>query len=76
MSKKKHRPYSPRKLSSKQRRAYQLVCIEGLTQQEGGDQMGCSKQNVSQLLQKARPKVEALPSRTASLSPKNDVGQA
>ena len=75
-SKKSHRRYSPRKLSSKQERAYRLVCLEGLTQQEAGDQMGCSKQNISQLLQKARPKIEALSSQSGSLSLENGVGRA
>lgn len=37
-------------LTEKQRKAIELVCIEGMTQKEAGDIMGISQQAVGQLL--------------------------
>ena len=42
--------------------AYKLVCLKGLSQQEAGERIGCSKQNVSQLLQKAVLKMKTMQS--------------
>ena len=58
-----YKKHAPRKISAKQLRAYHLVYVDRLTQQEAAERMGCSVQNVSQLLQKARPKMKAVKSR-------------
>ena len=68
-----YKKHAPRKVSAKQLRAYQLVCVGGLRQREAAEQMGCSVQNVSQLLQKARPKMKTIRRRSSSLSPESGL---
>ncbi len=44
-------------LSPRQHEAVELCLIEGMPQREAADLMGCTKQNVQRLLQKARRKL-------------------
>jgi len=59
MAEEKQRKEKAIKLTPRQRQAYLLIHQRAMTLEQAGVEMGCSKQNVSELLITAEQKVKA-----------------